>query len=189
MDSNTTPEATSGTTTLKDGEFPFYVKDSNGSDPKVKPSDSVQQGAGSGLSADTVQGIQAVTAAVAGPNKLVATGSDGKLPASVLPATSSGYTIMDRPSRAPNTVYQNTYGKTISVNVSTHNLPLTGTFCIGYAGPTSTLLDPDDVVAYSYANGAGVNGFSFVSFFVLPNYHYKIVTNATSSIEAWVEWR
>lgn len=58
--------------------------------PKVSESTSllknIPQGIGSGLDADTIQGLQAVTATVAGPNKLVATGSDGFLPTAIIPA-------------------------------------------------------------------------------------------------------
>lgn len=53
--------------------------------PKVelKVSD-VPQGPGSNLDSDTVDGIQAVTATAAGPNKLVATGGNGILPQAIL---------------------------------------------------------------------------------------------------------
>lgn len=72
--------------TVNDGEWPFYTAE----EPPVRlenaqSSSNVMQGPGSGFDADTIQGLQAVTAFVAGPNKLVATGSDGKLPASVIP--------------------------------------------------------------------------------------------------------
>lgn len=49
---------------------------------------AIPQGIGSGLDADTIQGIQAVTANVAGPNKLVATGADGYLPSSIISGAS-----------------------------------------------------------------------------------------------------
>ncbi len=72
-----------GVTDIKDGENPFYTKDDT---PDISYT-SVPFGPSSGFDTDTIQGLQAVTAKVAGPNKLVATGSDGKLPASILPAS------------------------------------------------------------------------------------------------------
>lgn len=50
---------------------------------------SIPQGPGSSLDSDTVDGFQAVTADKAGPNKLVATDNDGKLPASVMSSSST----------------------------------------------------------------------------------------------------
>lgn len=71
---------------VKDGDYPFYTtEEAVRLEPKHSDDPKDAQGPGSGFDADTIQGLQAVTAFVAGPNKLVATGSDGKLPASVLP--------------------------------------------------------------------------------------------------------
>ncbi len=70
---------------VKDDESPFYTEDST---KRPDPNSMINMSKipqGAGLDADTIQGIIAVTASVAGPNKLVATGSDGKLPASVIP--------------------------------------------------------------------------------------------------------
>lgn len=59
-------------------EYPFYENEVPEAVSKIP------QGPGSGSNSDTVDGLQAVTASKAGPNKLVATGSDGKLPISVI---------------------------------------------------------------------------------------------------------
>ena len=53
----------------------------------------IPQGAGSRLDSDTVDGLQAVRAAQAGPNKLVATDANGDLPASVIPASAVPITV------------------------------------------------------------------------------------------------
>jgi hypothetical protein len=72
---------------LKDDEYPFY--DQVEVDPIKRPFEDwnrlTKQGSGSGLDADSLQTILAVTASVAGPNKLVATDNTGKLPASIIP--------------------------------------------------------------------------------------------------------
>lgn len=72
---------------LKDGEFPFYTEDSTNvpDSNRAKKARETPHGPGSGFDSDTIHGLQAVTAIVAGPNKLVATGADGKLPASIIP--------------------------------------------------------------------------------------------------------
>ncbi len=72
-----------GYTDVKDGESPLYTSDSM-SPPNYSVS-ALGQASGSGLDSDTVQGITAVTAQVAGPNKLVATGANGTLPLGILP--------------------------------------------------------------------------------------------------------
>lgn len=72
--------------TVADGEYPFYeAPEKMPSNEKAKEKSTLRRGPGSGSDADTIQGILAVTAAVAGPNKLVATGKDGKLPAGIIP--------------------------------------------------------------------------------------------------------
>lgn len=69
---------------VKDGESPIYTQDS--SKPRYANSMSqLAQSFGSNLDSDTVDGIEAVTAKVGGPNKLVATGSSGYLPYGILP--------------------------------------------------------------------------------------------------------
>lgn len=63
--------------TVKDGEFPHYVKDDDTSaKPEEKPEIPTD--------ADAVSGLKAVTATVAGPNKLVATDNGGSMPVSTL---------------------------------------------------------------------------------------------------------
>lgn len=66
---------------VKDGEYPLYEQE----DLVKKVASELPQGQGSRTDSDTVDGLQAVTATKAGPNKLVATGSDGLLPSSILP--------------------------------------------------------------------------------------------------------
>lgn len=74
---------------VKDGTNPFYTADSTSpptpsgvSEVAVVPSQAMKD-------ADSVSGILAVTAVVAGPNKLVATDNTGKLPLSIMPTGSS----------------------------------------------------------------------------------------------------
>lgn len=73
---------------VKDGEYPFYTKDSRLT-PKTVIS-KIPQGMGSSLDSDTVAGIQAVTAIKAAKNKLVATDGTGKLPLSIMPSVLRG---------------------------------------------------------------------------------------------------
>lgn len=54
----------------------------------------IPQGSGSRLDSDTIDGLQAVTASKAAPNVLVATGSDGKLPSSVIPTSFLLFSIL-----------------------------------------------------------------------------------------------
>ena len=68
---------------VKDGEDPFYTKEETAT--PIIPAKSVDQGPGSGLDSNTVMGIQAVTAAKAAPNVLVATDANSKLPTSTIP--------------------------------------------------------------------------------------------------------
>lgn len=74
-----------GATDVKDGESPLYTEDS--SKPRYANSSVSQLGQsfGSFLDSDTVDGIEAVTSNVGGPNKLVATGPSGYLPVSAVP--------------------------------------------------------------------------------------------------------
>ncbi len=80
-----------GVIELKDGEYPFYTQNED------KPTKSgilhFPVGPGSGLDADSTDGFEAVSAYVCGPNKLVATTSDGKLPTSIIATSSSPGTI------------------------------------------------------------------------------------------------
>ena len=79
------------TQNVNDGEGPFYTSDSSKPPYAVaQVANSLAQGAGSSLDADTIVGIQAVTAKVAGPNKLVATDKNGKLPIGIMPLTGGG---------------------------------------------------------------------------------------------------
>ncbi len=81
-----------GVIELKDGEYPFYTQD----EQPIKNSVNILHipvGAGSGLDADSTDGFEAVSAYVRGPNKLVATTSDGKLPTEILASSSSPGTI------------------------------------------------------------------------------------------------
>lgn len=59
-------------------EYPFYANE------VAKAASELPQGQGSGTDSDTVDRLQAVTAAKSGPNKLVATGKTGKLPITVI---------------------------------------------------------------------------------------------------------
>ncbi len=79
-------------TDVKDGEGPNYTEDSTMS-PSVQSISPLSQAYGSMLDSDTVDGFDAVTAYVCGPNKLVATTSDGKLPTSILPTSTDPGTI------------------------------------------------------------------------------------------------
>lgn len=82
---------------IKDGEYPFYEQDHEipGKVSLVAPI-NIQQGPGSGFDADTVDGIQAVTASKRGPNKLVATDEEGLLPSSILPPNITTIAITNR---------------------------------------------------------------------------------------------
>ncbi len=79
-------------TEVKDGESPNYTSDSM-PPPNQTSISPLSQSYGSMLDSDTVDGFDAVTAYVCGPNKLVATTSDGKLPTSILPTSSDPGTI------------------------------------------------------------------------------------------------
>lgn len=72
------------------GEFPFYENQPNTNTPRKDVVDTVPlaQGPGSKLHADQVDGLNAVTATVAGPNVLVATDNSGLLPEGIIPVTS-----------------------------------------------------------------------------------------------------
>ena len=70
---------------VKDGASPFYTKDSTNPPSSELALKTVPSGVSSGFDSDTVQGIQAVTAKVSGPNKLVATDKNGKLPLGIMP--------------------------------------------------------------------------------------------------------
>ena len=63
---------------VKDGEYPFYDKEEKKTKVEYNPSQLPTH------SADTVGGFTAVSYAAAGPNKLVATNSSGKLPNSTV---------------------------------------------------------------------------------------------------------
>lgn len=73
--------------TVGHDEYPFYdqTQKSSSNDTLRQRAGAIPQGIGSNLDADTIQGLQAVTAHVAGPNKLVATDANGKLPAGIIP--------------------------------------------------------------------------------------------------------
>lgn len=75
---------------VKDGESPFYTEDSTHA-PYVsrRTAISLPQGSGSGTDSDTVDQFDAVSAKVGGPNKLVATGSNGFIPISTIPPTTT----------------------------------------------------------------------------------------------------
>ena len=69
---------------VRDGESPLYTEDS--SMPRyLNSSMFTSQGFGTNLDSDTVGGIQAVTAHVGGPNKLIASDQNGYLPYGIVP--------------------------------------------------------------------------------------------------------
>lgn len=70
---------------IQDGESPLYTDESPL--PPYMNIMPLAQASGSYLDSDTVQGITAVTAIVAGPNKLVATDKNGKLPIGIMPTS------------------------------------------------------------------------------------------------------
>ena len=72
--------------TVADGEYPFYVQE----EPRqeAKPLD-----VNIPLDFDAYSGLKAVTATVAGPNKLVATTSAGLLPTSIIPSVALGFVL------------------------------------------------------------------------------------------------
>ncbi len=75
-----------GAQNVKDGEGPHYTEDSTL--PKYAQSlSNIQRSYGFSLDAQTVSGIMAVTSAVSGPNKLVATGADGLISNALLQTT------------------------------------------------------------------------------------------------------
>ncbi len=65
-------------TNVKDGESPLYTSGSS-NPPYISTIIPLAQAQGSGLDSDMVDGFDAVSAYVRGPNKLIATTSDGKL--------------------------------------------------------------------------------------------------------------
>ena len=94
-------------TEVMDGEYPFYVKEQESAVPEESsvPLAKIPQGPGSKLDSDTVDGIQAVTASAAGPNKLVATDEEGLLPTSVIPTLSGAPIISNRAGTLFYTIY------------------------------------------------------------------------------------
>lgn len=85
------------TSTLDSTEdFPFYVEQpSPVAMPELPNKDllDLAQGAGTTLNSDSVDGINAVTATAAGPNKLVATDATGKLPTAIVPAMGTSTSV------------------------------------------------------------------------------------------------
>lgn len=71
-------------TDVMDGQSPLYTKES--SIPRYAQTTSqLAQSFGSLLDSDTIDGFEAVSAAVGGPNKLVATGATGYYPVTSIP--------------------------------------------------------------------------------------------------------
>jgi hypothetical protein len=97
--------------TVKDGEFPFYEKEEK-SESTAKTVEAIPMGPGSNLDSDTIHGLQAVTAKVAGPNKLVATDKNGNLTS---PVSGAILATSQLPSTAGGTFASNLGSKTVVV--------------------------------------------------------------------------
>lgn len=124
----------------------------------------------------TVNAIGAVTAAQAGPNVLVATGANGKLPASILPG--AGFSAQTTPSRTLGTIYQNTTGNAMMVTIGVA-LGGSANVVVCDASPT-----PVTIVAFSSGSATAPDGFS-ITFLVLPNYYYQ---STGGTLNLWTEW-
>jgi hypothetical protein len=81
-------------------------------------------------------------------------------------------------SRAATTVYRNTTGKPMMVNVG---IPLTAGTIIGYSDSSTS---PTTVVSNAGLNSGGTQTLG-LTFWVLPNNYYKVVGG---TISYWIEW-
>ena len=87
------------------------------------------------------------------------------------------------PTRAFDTVYQNTSGKPLMVCVSTTSSDNVGvTAYIGAASP------PTQAVAKNYKSGQTMVGILPVMFLVPASYYYKLTKSGSPTKEAWAEW-
>jgi hypothetical protein len=82
-------------------------------------------------------------------------------------------------SRALSTVYQNTTGKPMFVNISVSNVTIGTAYSDSATNPTTAV----DNAAYS---GTPIVSFHF---WVLPSNYYKLViTGSSPAIQIWIEW-
>jgi hypothetical protein len=94
---------------------------------------------------------------------------------------SGGVTVQTSPSRAVSTTYQNTTGKPMMVTV-------TLSMAAGTSAPVvcDSSSSPSTVVAYPAAST--VAPWVPVTFWVLPNYYYRVNINGAVSVAYWAEW-
>lgn len=126
----------------------------------------------------SVNGIKAVTASVGGPNVLVATDGNGKLPSSILPPTGySGPTVQVdvTGSRVSGTIYHNTSGVPLYLNITTSNTGTSNIISDSNASPT--------LVIATTSNSGGAPDATELSGIVLTGNYYK----ANGTINLWVE--
>jgi hypothetical protein len=94
---------------------------------------------------------------------------------------SGGVTVQTAPGRALGTVYQNTTGKPMMVTVKINA-------SAGYAEAyCDTATNPGTSVATAGNGGGGSVGNS-LTFWVLPNYYYKVVNVVGATLAGWIEW-
>ena len=110
-----------GFTDVKDGESPFYTHESS-NPPFISLIRPLVNASGSFLDADTVDGIEAVTHSVGGPNKLVATDQEGYFPFGSIPqngTTSGGGTVMGVPHSFITLICSTNFGQYAFLTVDT----------------------------------------------------------------------
>ena len=141
------------------------------------------QGRGSRLDSDTVDGYQVSPASNPSPNTIITLDDDGKLPSSVIPASTN--TAVDTQtdvtgSRSSATVYQNTGTIPIFINVSV-NISASQDLQIH----TDASNPPTTEVAH--AGAPGTSSATIPCFAViLPGNYYKATW--TGTLTNWTEW-
>lgn len=155
---------------------------------------TVQQSNGSGLDADTLNHIGGVAASVGGPNVYVATGSDGKLPISIIPAGPAVYagpTNQEILTLTAGTTYSNGHStpEWITANAdggSNGNVLCSLNATVGTASAPGT---PSVVAALGscISNGGPAPAVS-VSFVVLPGFSYVLTVGGGMSISTVTGW-
>lgn len=154
---------------------------------------TVQQSNGSGLDADTLNHLHGVSSSVAGPDVYVATGSDGKLPLSIIPSNPSAYSgpkTQEILTLVSGTTYSNGHATAEWITAyadagSNGNVLCTIRALVGSTGTPGT---PSVVAGLDGGNSAGGGPVvGSVSFVVLPGFSYS-VTVSNMTLETAVGW-
>lgn len=176
-------EGKTGPVEVKDGEFPFYDK-ADVAAPVPKNAED-KQGPGSGFDSDTIQGLQAVTATVAGPNKLIATDKNGFYPRIALPVAYLSHVVKTNTQTGIETTFTAVDGLSVTISPSRPTTKILVIAAICWGGNTvanqahGRLLRDSTVLSVGNAAGVrvrstgsatapnldlnGINSFWFVS--------------------------